>query len=368
MDCMSSILQITPVTDADGQPCFTQADAQKLAQMLAQDEAQPYDFASSCGYRTELMIGRLLEAGAPPAAVARVMQELPKGEKSLMHVNPDGSDRGSFDRLLGLPPETDTGTYPLPGTDVKIKFYGNGRILVQDENETKGWDLEDGKGYRMSVNNAPWQGGDHITVGIYVLDPATNKATLTVIDPHLSKANPMMTPVEWKAAVNCEASIVLAGKIGELAHILPETLSERQREKFDTAVKKHGGSRYAPLTRQQENAVTQEMFNAESPNAGESLRDLSGVINWKFPAVGEQMNYKEKTSLDRKRADHRTTTDWDSLKPDEQAGLTQRWISELAPLRVLQDKWQEKFPPGTPKHEAEPLPQKPKASISAANP
>lgn len=321
------------------------ADAQRLAQMLAEDRAQPYDLPTACSFRTEVMVGRLLEAGIPPGAVARVFQRLPEGETGRMYATDDGSDPGSFSRLLGLPPETSSGKYALPGTDATITFKNDGGVVVQDTAGEKGWH---GKGYPLSEKNAPWVGENHITVGIYVRDPETNKVALQVIDPHLSKETPIMTAREWKDAVNCTASVVMAGRIGELAHILPETLSEQQREKFDAALKKHEGSRFGGNDRQKDNAVMQEMLNLDHIKQAEGVRNLSGITNWRFGELGAELEHPDKKEADGKRADSRITTDWDEMNPAQRKDLLQRWISELAPLREVQDKWHQKFPSGSP--------------------
>jgi hypothetical protein len=324
---MKDSIIVTPLTDKNGQSCFSRQDAEKLATMLADDPAQPFLFDSSCGYRTELMVGRLLEAGAPPEAVARVFQEVPAGDSSFMTAGDNGFN---LYRLLGVPEGALKGEIPL-GPDLKVKFLGKDRVLFQNSDENKGWKKPEGMGYMMNATNHPWQGDNHITAGIYVLDPTTNEALLTVIDPHLAKKgeSALMTPREWKNRVHCEASVVVAGKVGQLSEILPECLTQEQKEKLDAAILKEGGSKLAglkSLTPAQYNRVTAIMFGLDSDK--------------KY----KKQNHRDFTMASTSHFQGTVMTDWDRLTKKERQELIKKWADELKPLRDLQGMWQAKFP------------------------
>jgi hypothetical protein len=325
----------TPLLDKNGQPCFSRWDAEKLADMIARDSTQPFLFASSCGYRTELMVGRLLEAGAPPEAVARVYQTVPEDEKgkTQMSAKDNGVAHGSFQRLLELPADTAAGKYPVPGGNgITVTFTGGKGIFLQDKDGRKGWNKQKeglGIGFRMSADNAPWHGDNHITGGIYVLDPATNVARLMVIDPHLDMKDPLMTPRDWKERVHCESSVVMAGKIGKLSEILPECLTRQQEEKMDKAIAAEGGSRFIGYDR-----VVARMLGVDpdrkreggTPIDVQKYRDFRHTSSAQFPDAG-------------------ITTDWNGMKEDERRTLLKRWEEELKPLRDLQNVWQRAFAP-----------------------
>lgn len=319
--------------------------AQKIAHLLAEDAAQPYDLPSSCSYRTELMIGRMLEAGVPVQAIARIYQAIPENVDAFMTAKQEEGDRGSFSRLLKISPDAPDGVYKIPGSDLTVKLQ-EGTALVQNPGATAGWDLQQGKGYRLNPDNAPWEGKNHITAAIYVEDPQGGAPKLMVIDPHLTHGDALITPQQWKEMVNAPSSVVMAGRVGEMARILPECLNDEQRVQYDAAVEKAGGSKFQPLTRQQNNAVTQQMYGLEHLGEAESYRSLSGINSFKFPAMPELKGFKEQQGVDRKRPDETVKSDWDSLAADGQAGLMQRWVAELKPLRDLQNLWHKAFPPG----------------------
>ncbi len=278
------------------------------------------------------MVGRLLEAGAPTEAIARVYQEVPAGDPSFMTAKDSGFN---LYRLLGMPEGTLDGEVQL-GPDLKAKFLGKDRVLLQNRNENKGWEKPEGMGYMMSATNQSWQGNNHITAGIYVLDPATNETHLTVIDPHLAKKGEtaLMTPREWKKRVHCPSSVVMSWKPGQAAEILTECLTPAQKKKLEQAISTEGGSKFTGL---------EALTDAQYDRVAARMRGHDPDEN---PARTKRSRHF--TTNSKKNFPMEIKSDWDGLTKKEQKTLLKLWADELKPLRDLQDMWQAKFPATRP--------------------
>lgn len=354
---------MTPLTDKDGKTCYSAADALEIARRMGEDRDQPFVLGSSCGLRTELMIGKLVtEEGIAPQALGRAYMfatenpDDPKAvaERRIMHAEQQPFGGITFPQMEAV--DTGNTLQQMKNAGFSMESRDNGALALKSENKegwtvTKDWNTGEREyiGFTMAFRDGPAKWDNHVTLSVRVHDPETNTSNFMVIDPHLQKEPKLLSFAEWKQMQNCDPAVLLVAQVGHKAELVtePGVLRPQEEQKLSALLDAAGAKpgTLADRLNSLETVTTADEYGREktshpydgivramqnipgTPKGGERI--MTNFVSMKFPGLAEE----PQSAPDYKAV----SGDWDLMGPKEQKALTTAWVNELKPLRHLQD-------------------------------
>jgi len=317
--------QFEIVRDSAGAPCLRAGDAQAVADALAADPAQPFHFNTNCGTRAQLMAGRLATNGFPPEMIYHIHSHAldSTGIDDQTHRNRPGAD---FQKLVGAPSGTGTGDWQVPGTNLKVHFVDAAEVYVWDDEEPRGNHYDDGiygqfkPGFALRADGeSDARYREHHTIGLPVLNEATGKAEVKVIDPHLTTPVRLLSFAEWKR-LHCPDALILSGPAGKPQNIVVED----------------GGLRRNDIER------LGNLLGIKSSDPAQIKRALSTMDDVNADRITAQMLGSGNTQI---RYGYLNPS-WADRSEAEKRQFVSHLESELEPLVVLEKSWRRKFMQG----------------------